>query len=62
MNPGPHGPESRDNSAKYFGFCVFQFDSSCRRARTVQMCTNPRPDYYTKYYMGALSRYAIDAL
>jgi hypothetical protein len=50
LNPGPHGPESRDSSSKYVGFCVFQFGSSCRRARAVQMSTNLQPDYYTKYY------------
>src|SRR5260370_9007887 len=32
------------------GFCVFQFDSSSRRARSVQICTNLQPDYYMKYY------------
>ena len=50
LNPGPHGPESHDSSSKHVGFCVFQFDYSSRRARTVEICTNLQPDYYTKYY------------
>ena len=50
LNPGPHGPESHDSSSKHGGFCAFQFDSSSRRARSVQICTNLRPDYYMKYY------------
>src|SRR6266516_7365996 len=32
LNPGPHGPESHDSSSKHVAFCVFQFDSSSRRA------------------------------
>jgi len=50
LNPGPHGPESRDSSSKYVGFCAFQFDSSSRRARTVEICTNLQPDCYMEYY------------
>src|SRR5438552_11421742 len=50
LNPGPHGPESDDSSSKHVGFCVFQFDSSSRRARSVQICTSLQPDYYMKYF------------
>ena len=50
LNPGPHGPESHDSSSKCVGFCVYQFDSSSRRARSVQICTNLQLDYYMKYY------------
>src|SRR2546430_4868835 len=56
LNPGPHGPESHDSSSKHVGFCVFQFDSSSRRARSVQICTNLQPNYYMNYYMDCLPR------
>ncbi len=50
LNPGPHGPESHDSSSNHVGFCIFQFDSPSRRARSVQIGTNLQPDYYMKYY------------
>jgi hypothetical protein len=50
LNPGPHGAESHDSPSKHVGFCVFQFDSSSRRAPSVQICTNLQPDYCMKYY------------
>ena len=56
LNPGPHGPESHDSSSKHVGFCVFQFDSSSRRARSVQICANLQPNYYMNYYMDCLPR------
>ena len=56
LNPGPHGLESHDSSSKHVGFCVFQFDSSSRRARSVQICTNLQPNYYMNYYMDCLPR------
>jgi hypothetical protein len=48
LNPGPHGPEPHDSSSKHVGFRVFQFESSGRRAPSVQNCPNLQRDYYRK--------------
>src|SRR5205809_8078320 len=61
LNPGPHGPESHDSSSRHVGFCVFQFDSSSRRARSVQICTNLQPDYYIKYYRTQVVQTGLNA-
>src|SRR6266545_3808964 len=54
LNPGPHGPESDAVPSNRADSCVFQFDSSSRRARSVQICTNLQTDYYMNYYMDCL--------
>ena len=50
MNPGPHGPELCELLSGNAVNDRLQFDSSSRRARSVQIGTNLQPDYYIKYY------------
>jgi len=48
LNPRPHGPESDESPSSRADSCGFQFDSSSRPARTVQIWMNPQPDYNTQ--------------
>ena len=58
MNPGPHGPESRDLSSKSVDFCGFSSILLLSTALLVQIGVNFQPNYYMKYYRTLLARAA----
>ena len=49
MNPGPHGPELCDISARFGGNDRFQFESFYAASRSVQICSVFPLDYYMNY-------------